>query len=69
MYKRDVMRYTGDDNKPPSCMITIKPITDETTPPNLECTVFLAGVDKPNELQLFRETDYSGSQLVSQMMM
>ena len=62
--KYDVMKYT-DKGVPPFCMITIKPISDETTPSDLKFTVSLAGVNTPNILQLTRETDYSGSQLVS----
>ena len=61
--KRDVMNYTGD-GKPPFCMITIEPISDETTPSNLKnCSVFLVGVDVPNKLELTREVEYSSSQL------
>ena len=52
--KYDVMKYTGD-GVPPFCMITIKPISDETTPPDLKCTVFLAGTDALNRLQLTRK--------------
>ena len=61
--KRDVMKYTGD-GEPPFCMITIKPISDETIPSNLEkCTVYLVGVNVPNKLQLTRKVEYSNSQL------
>ena len=60
--KRDLMRYTGDGELP-FCMITMKPISDETTPSNLECTVFLEGTDLPNVLQLTRQVEYSNSQL------
>ena len=61
--KRDVMKYTGDGD-PPFCMISIKPISDETPPSNLEkCSVFLVGVDVPNELQLTRKVEYANSQL------
>ena len=63
--KRDVMKYTGD-GEPPFCMITMRPISDETDPPSdLKCTVFLAGADAPNEFQLTRKVEYSGSQLMS----
>ena len=60
--KRDVMKYTGD-GEPPFCIVTIKPISDETPPPDLECTVFLTGVDLPNSLQLTRKVEHSGNQL------
>ena len=62
--KYDVMKYTGV-GEPPFCMITIKPISDETTPPNLECTctVVLGRVDIPNRLELARKVDYSGMQI------
>ena len=60
--KHDVMKYTGD-GEPPSCMITIKPINDEITLSDLECTVILAGVTAPNKLQLTRNVEYSASQL------
>lgn len=60
--KHDVMKYTGV-GVPPFCMITIKPISDEITPPDLEeCSVFLIGVDVPNGLQLTRKVEYSNSQ-------
>ena len=60
--KDDVTNYTGD-GEPPFCMITIKPISDETPPSNLEtCTVFLVGADVPNSLQLTRKVEYSNSQ-------
>ena len=52
------MWYTGD-SEPPFCMITIKPLSDETIPPDLKCTVFLVGVEVPNELQLTRKVEYS----------
>ena len=32
--KLDVMKYTGD-GVPPFCMITMRPFSDETTPPDL----------------------------------
>ena len=60
--KRDVMRYTGD-GIPPFCMITIEPVSDDIPPPDLKCTVFLAGVDVPNSLQLTRDAEYLNSQL------
>ena len=62
VYKRDVMKYTGD-GEPPFCMITIESISDETPPPDLKCTVVLMGVDVPNRLQLTRTVEYSSSQL------
>ena len=55
--KRDVMKYTGD-GEPPFCMITIEPISDETTSSHLECAVFLVGVEIPNRLQLTRTVEY-----------
>ena len=54
--KRDVMRYTGD-GEPPFCMITIKHISDDTTPSDLKFDVCLGGVDKPTRLQLTRKVD------------
>ena len=60
--KRDVMNYTGD-GEPPFCIITMKLATDETPPSDLKCTVFLAGIDAPNDLQLTRKVEYSGNQL------
>ena len=60
--KRDIMKYTGDGD-PPFCMITIKPISDEVAPPNLACTIFLSGADKPNRLQLTREVEISHGRL------
>ena len=65
--KRDVMRYTG--GVPPFCLITIKPISDETPSSDLEkCTVNLVGVDVPNSLQLTRKVEYSNSQLCESVM-
>ena len=61
--KRDVMGYTGDGD-PPFCMITIKPISDETTPSDLKCNIFLQGIDAPNSLQLTRKVEHSGNQLL-----
>ena len=62
MNKYDVMKYTGV-GEPPFCMITFKPISNETPPPDLECTVFLVGVDILNRLQLTRKAEYSGIKL------
>ena len=66
--KRDVRNYTGD-GEPPFCMITIKLISDETPPPDLECTVILMGVDVPNRLQLIRKVEYSSSSQLCELNM
>ena len=65
--KHEVMKYTGD-GEPPFCMITIKPISDEITPSDLKCTVFLGGINVPNSLQLTRGVEYSSSQLCESVM-
>lgn len=57
MSRRDIIGYTGVGT-PPFFKMTLRAVSSETTPPDLQFTVTLDGFQTPNnKLQLTRDTE------------
>ena len=57
MSRAAVDRYTGKgDHEPPCVVMTLKPKSDETKPPNLILPVTLTGVREPNNIIVIKRT-------------
>lgn len=55
--RKDIDQYTGEDN-PPCIVMTLEPVSSGITPPNLNFTVILTGIGKPNnQFQLTRTAE------------
>lgn len=55
--RRAIVGYTGD-GKPPCIVMTLEAFSSGFTPPNLNFTVILTGVEKPNnQFQLTRTAE------------
>ena len=57
MFKDSITGYTGkDEGEPPCIVITLKAVSDESTPPDLSLPVTLTGVREPNNIILIERT-------------
>ena len=54
MSRAAVESHTGE-GEPPSCEMTVNPVSDRTTPPDLSITAKLKGVKETNKLTFAKE--------------
>ena len=51
LWKEDIIGYNGK-HKPPSIVMTLRAVSDEATPPDLQSTITLNGVEDDDVIKL-----------------